>query len=173
MRARLQLELTDRSGRVLAARRASNTVMRSGAAIMAELFAGQGQPVTHMSVGVSDADPDDVDVQSLTNEPFGEDPALTGATRGEVAAGSVTFETENVRRFVRVRLRATLPADAAVGRIREAGLVSLVPPANEGDPPTERLYNRVTFAPIDKGPDHELTLFWEVEFPFGDLSFSF
>ena len=31
------------------------------------------------------------------------------------------------------------------------------------------LYNRVTFAPVTKGDDHELTLFWEVEFPFGDL----
>ena len=31
------------------------------------------------------------------------------------------------------------------------------------------LYNRVVFAPVDKGDDHELTLFWEVEFPYGDL----
>jgi hypothetical protein len=27
----------------------------------------------------------------------------------------------------------------------------------------------VVFAPVDKGDDHELTLFWEVEFPYGDL----
>jgi hypothetical protein len=31
------------------------------------------------------------------------------------------------------------------------------------------LYNRVVFPPLDKRDDHELTLFWEVEFPFGDL----
>jgi hypothetical protein len=31
------------------------------------------------------------------------------------------------------------------------------------------LYNRVTFAPIQKGDDHELTLFWEITFPYGDL----
>jgi hypothetical protein len=31
------------------------------------------------------------------------------------------------------------------------------------------LYNRVVFPPLTKGNDHDLTLFWEVEFPFGDL----
>jgi hypothetical protein len=31
------------------------------------------------------------------------------------------------------------------------------------------LYNRVTFAPVQKADDHDLTLFWEVSFPYGDL----
>ncbi len=61
MRGHLHLKLIDRTGAEVASRRASNTVMRSGAKIVAELFAGQGQPVTHMSVGVSDADPDDTE----------------------------------------------------------------------------------------------------------------
>jgi hypothetical protein len=67
---------------------------------------------------------------------------------------------------VRVRIRATLPPPAAVGRIREAGLLAR---PEGGDGSTDVLYNRVTFAPIDKRDDHELTMFWEVEFPFGDL----
>ena len=46
--------------------------------------------------------------------------------------------------------------------MREAGLLS----RGDGDPV---LYNRVIFAPIEKGADHELTLFWEVAFPYGDL----
>ena len=46
--------------------------------------------------------------------------------------------------------------------MREAGLLS-----RDGD--AAILYNRVTFAPITKGNDHELTLFWEVSFPYGDL----
>jgi hypothetical protein len=173
MRGRLHLILSDRDGRPVAERRATNTVMRSGAAIVAELFLGQGQPVTHMAVGVSDADPDDTGRTALSNEAFGSDPPLTGATRAQVSPGSIVFDTDDVKRQVRVRMRATLPNDASVGKIREAGLVALVPAADPADPPTERLYNRVTFAPIEKGDDHELTLFWEVEFPFGDLSFSF
>jgi hypothetical protein len=46
--------------------------------------------------------------------------------------------------------------------VREAGLIS----RNGG---AAVLYNRVTFAPISKGNDHELTLFWEINFPYGDL----
>jgi hypothetical protein len=160
--------LRDGAGAVIEERAVWNTVMQSGASIVAELFAGQGAPVTHMSVGTSDAAPDDTTLTLLQNEAVGENPPLSGDVRAEIAPGSVVFETDAVRRQIRVRLRATLPASAAVGRIREAGLVSLGP-----DGTTERLYNRVTFAPIDKGDDHELSLFWEVAFPFGDLSFSF
>jgi hypothetical protein len=67
------------------------------------------------------------------------------------------------KRIVRVRVRATVPAATAVAEaVREAALVS-----RSGDAAT--LYNRVIFAPIDKTTDHELTLFWEVGFPYGDL----
>ena len=31
------------------------------------------------------------------------------------------------------------------------------------------LYNRVIFSPINKDGSHELTLFWEITFPYGDL----
>ncbi|WP_134681112.1 hypothetical protein [Paracoccus ravus] len=168
MRGHLQLELRDESGGVIARRAVWNTVMQSGASIVAELFAGQGAPISHMGVGTSDLAPDDTAVTTLANEPVGESPALVGETLTPIVPASVTFETDSVKRHIRVRLRATLPAEAAVGRIREAGLISLAP-----DGVTARLYNRVTFAPIDKGDDHELSLFWEVAFPFGDLSFSF
>lgn len=168
MRGHLQLELKDAGGAVIETRDVWNTVMQSGASIVAELFAGQGAPVTHMVVGTSDEAPDDTTRIGLENEAVGEQPPLTGELRTEISPGSIVFETDEVRRQIRVRLRATLPADAAVGRIREAGLMSL-----GADGTTARLYNRVTFAPIDKGDDHELSLFWEVAFPFGDLSFSF
>ena len=61
-----------------------------------------------------------------------------------------------------VRVRGTIPAADAVGTLREAALM-----ARSGD--SVQLYNRVIFAPIEKGNDHELTLFWEVGFPYGDL----
>lgn len=164
MRSHLHLELTDRRGRVLARRRHHNAVMRSGAQLIADLFAGRGSPITHMGVGTSDAAPDDVAVAALSNEAAGDDAALVGATTTAIAAEAFTSALDDARRIVQVRVRATLPAPAAVGRIREAGLISVA----EGDGP-DVLYNRVTFAPVTKGDDHELTLFWEVEFPFGDL----
>lgn len=172
MRGRLRLHLTSRSGRLLAVRAGKNSVMRSGALLVGELFAGTGSAITHMAVGTSDAAPEDVTITALRNEAVGTNPPLAGDTVAPIAAGSIRFETDDVKRQVRVRLRATLPDAAAVGRIREAGLISRIPPANPGDPPTDRLYNRVTFTPLDKGDDHDLTLFWEVEFPFGDLSWT-
>ena len=170
MRGRLRVELKRLDGELVGVRQACNTVMRGGAQMVAELFAGQGGPISHMGVGTSDAAPEDVSVTALQNVEVGESPPLEGATTTPVSPGSVRFEVQETRRLVTVRLRATLPADAAVGRIREAGLLQRTTP-DEGEP-VDRLYNRVIFAPIDKGDDHELTLFWEVDFPFGDLNWA-
>jgi len=161
MKAKLHLVLTDPGGAVVDERRAHNTVMATGARIVADLFAGVGSPITHMGVGTADAAPEDVGVTALTNG-GGDDAPLTGSTLAPIASSAFTATLVPERRVVQVRVRATLPPDAAVGRIREAGLVS----QGDGDPV---LYNRVVFAPVDKGDDHELTLFWEVEFPYGDL----
>ncbi|CAN5762639.1 hypothetical protein BH24ACT5_BH24ACT5_17230 [soil metagenome] len=162
MKARLHIQLTDRDGAVVDERRAHNTVMESGAQLIADLFAGTGTPITHMGVGTNDGDPDDVTVTALANDANGDDEPLDGVTTGAIPAEAFTATVVPERRVVQVRVRGTLAADAAVGRIREAGLVS------EGAGGTV-LYNRVVFAPVDKRDDHELTLFWEVEFPFGDL----
>ena len=136
--------------------------MTTGAQLIADLFAGTGAPITHMGVGTSDTAPDDVAITALTNDVNGDDVPLTGATLGAIPADAFRTTVINERRVVQVRVRGTLPADAAIGRIREAGLVSQRETATV-------LYNRVVFAPVDKRDDHELTLFWEVDFPFGDL----
>jgi hypothetical protein len=153
MRAHLRIELKAMTGETIAVRQGYNSVLRGGADLLAHLFSGQGSGITHMGVGTSDAP---------EGEGFGTT-ALTEAT--EVAISPDAFQidpADPVKRVVRVRLRATVPAPDAVGTIREAALVS-----RSGD--TATLYNRVTFAPIDKSGDHELTLFWEVGFPYGDL----
>lgn len=162
MKARLSIRLTALDGTLVTERHASNTVMASGARLIADLFAGTGGPITHMGVGTSDSAPDDVQVESLSNAAQGDAPPLEGATLGAIPAEAFSATLVPERRVVQVRVRGTLPADAAIGRIREAGLVS------QGGGGTV-LYNRVVFAPVDKRDDHELTLFWEVEFPFGDL----
>ena len=164
MRGRLTIELRDTAKTVLVRRQATNTVMQTGAELVAELFAGRGSPITHMAVGTSDSDPDLTTTTTLTNDDGSGAPALQGDTVAEIGADAFSFEIDDLKRLVRVRVRATLADDAAVGRIREAGLIAR--PSGGGD---DRLYNRVTFAPLDKGADHEVTMFWEVEFPFGDL----
>ena len=164
MRGQLRLELRSRTGAVLARRDAGNAVMRGGAGLIADLFAGRGAGITHMGVGTSDApETDAFDTVGLTNEATGGQPALAGGTEAAIPPASfLPPEIDPARRVVRVRVRGTLPPEAAVGTVREAGLI-----ARAGE--TATLYNRVTFAPLTKGDDHELTMFWEVSFPYGDL----
>jgi hypothetical protein len=164
MRATLKLELRDRRGALVARRRASNAVMRDGAVLVARLFSGQGEAITHMGVGTSDApEPDTFATPALSNADAGGQPALTGDTEVQLPAGTFSDPiVDETKRVARVRFHATLPDSAAVGTVREAGLLA----RGAGEPV---LYNRVIFAPVLKGADHELTLFWEVAFPYGDL----
>ena len=154
MRAVMRAELRTMDGRLIASRQAGNAVLRGGADLLARLFAGQGAGITHMAIGTSDAP--EGDTFGTTN--------LTGGV--EVAIPPDAFQVDApdaVKRVVRVRVRATVPAATTLtDAVREAALVS------HGGV-TATLYNRVIFAPIDKTTDHELTLFWEVGFPYGDL----
>lgn len=170
MRGRIRLELKDPSGAVLATREASNAVMQTGGTIVARLFAGidGARGITHMVVGTSDAPETDQFATAALANPDGPG-KLTGATEVAISPDAITVDAPDpVTRTVKVRIRGTLPASAAVGVVREAGLLSrpAVPPIAL---PVNLLYNRVTFAPLTKGPDHELTMFWEVTFPYGDL----
>jgi hypothetical protein len=158
MRAHLTVDLRDAGGALLAHRSASNSVMRSGAELVAQLFAGRTGGITHMAVGTDDQP--ETDQFSTVALSAGD---LQGGTEAPIAPQAFTFSTDADRRLAVVRVRGTMPQTAAIGKVREAGLVSRVGTA---DP---LLYNRVTFTAIDKGDDHELTLFWEVFFPYGDL----
>ncbi len=161
MGAFLRVELRTLSGDVLEVREAHNAVMQSGARLVADLFAGRGTSITHMMVGTSDApESETFSTPALTNDPSA---PLVGDLDAPIAADAFSApEIDTDRRFVRIRVRGTLPANAAVGIVREAALVS-----RSGDVTT--LYNRVILSPITKGNDHELTLFWEITFPYGDL----
>jgi hypothetical protein len=162
MRARLEVRLRDRDGSLLAGRAARNTVLRTGGRLIADLFTGGGGRITHMGVGTSDADPTSVTVSGLGNDDGTGQPGLTGEVAVEIPADAFRIELDEVRSRVLVKVRATLPEAAAVGTLREAALISR---QDGGDV----LYNRVVFPAVDKGADHDLTLFWEVEFPYGDL----
>jgi hypothetical protein len=163
MRASLRIELRSAEGAILDAREARNAVMRGGAELIARLFAGQGTPITHMGVGTSnEPESEEYTTTALRNEAVGDGQPLESPTEAPIPPEAFTFKVDQARRMVRVRVRGTLPAAAAVGTVREAGLI-----ARSSE--SSILYNRVTFAPIVKGNDHELTMFWEITFPYGDL----
>lgn len=163
MKGFLILTLKDKQQGIFAERRGGNAVMRSGGEILARLFSGQGAGITHMGVGTSDEiNADNFANTALSNEAVGDIPALQGETLTAIPNEAFTIIPDDVKRVIRVRLRATLPATAAVGTIREAGLLSVGTEAST-------LYNRIVFDPVVKGDDHELTMFWEVSFPYGDL----
>ncbi|HEY3185152.1 MAG TPA: hypothetical protein VGJ77_20090 [Gaiellaceae bacterium] len=165
MRGRIHLQLRDRDGALVAERRATNSVMRGGAELVANLFTGDGVPINRMGVGTSDTpETDAFTTEALTNPPEPDASRLEGATEIALAPEEFTVSVDETHRLVKVRCHATLPESAAVGTLREAGL--LARPDGEGD---AVLYNRVTFSPISKNDDHELTMFWEVSFPYGDL----
>ena len=161
MRASVRLELS-RGGDVVAVREARNSVMRDGAMLVARLFANAESTagITHMGVGTSDAPESDAyTTLALANDASA---PLSGGTDGPIPPEAFSIAPDPDRRLAVVRVRGTLGDTVAVGTVREAGLLS-----RSGDVTT--LYNRVTFAPLDKGGDHELTLFWEITFPYGDL----
>ena len=167
MRAHVIVELRDKAGGIIERRSVHNSVMKSGAQLLANLFSGTGGPITHMGVGTSDtAESDSFSTTGLTNTGVGDAAPLTSPTEAAIPKEAFTITLDELKRVVRVKIRGTLPNNAAVGTVREAGLLS-----RSGA--TAVLYNRVIFAPISKGNDHELTLFWEVTFPYGDLQWIF
>ncbi len=131
--------------------------------MIADLFSGKGAGITHMAVGVSDTpESGSFSTGALSNDAATGNEPLTGAVEAAIPPEAFQADVDQTRRVIRVRVRGTMPAEAAVGTVREAGLLS-----RSGD--TAVLYNRVIFAPLTKGNDHELTLFWEINFPYGDL----
>jgi len=163
MKGYLRLIVTDKGKQIVAQRCGGNAVMLSGGQMLAQLFSGGGTGITHMGVGTNDqVDTSTYDIATLSNETFGETEPLAGDTEVGIVGSAFSMETDEVKRIIKVSLRATLPASAAVGTIREAGLLSI-----NGD--ARLLYNRIVFDPVVKGDDHELTMFWDVSFPYGDL----
>lgn len=166
----LVAELRDPGGGAVARRRAHNAVLAGGAQLVADLFRGAGEagPVNRMTVGANAAPelPPFASTDLSAASPDGGQ--LSGPRDVELSPEAFTVTVEADRRRIVVTAQAVLPAgDAAAGTglhgpVAEAALLHQ---AGDG---TRRLYNRVTFEPVDKRADQELSLFWEVSFPFGD-----
>jgi hypothetical protein len=160
------VELRDASGTVVTTRRAHNAVLRGGAELLGDLFRGASDagPVNRMGVG-ADPNPEVPPFGSTdlagSHESTGE---LQGPREVELTPDTFTATVDDDGPRLLVTARVILPAgdDTALrGPVAEAGLL------HRGDD-GHRLYNRVTFEPIDKRAEQELSLYWEIAFPFGD-----
>lgn len=166
----LEVELRDTAGSTIARRRAHNAVLAGGAQLIADLFRGAdgAGPVNRMAVGANPAPevPPFATTELAASAPdTGE---LSGARDVELAPEAFAVTVDADGRRILVTARAVLPAGdpgdgtGLHGPVAEAALL------HQGGDGVRRLYNRVTFEPVDKRAEQELSLYWEVAFPFGD-----
>ena len=169
---RLHIVLCKSGGRPIMERYARNTVVRSGAELVAALFRGElSTPINGMAVGIDNTPTSPpYEITTLTTTaPDGTPVIQNAAVAIEPAVIRVEVLTGELK--VRVSVRGVMPethanspdpADPPV-MIGEAALGVLA----EGGAALGQIYNRVVFEPIPKTSAHELALYWEVAFPYG------
>ncbi len=168
----LRLEVRAPGGGVAAERRATNSVMQGGAALIADLFRGAAAtPVNGMAVGISSEPPAaPYDSVALTTS-NGDGSAALDRFAVPLPADSMAVEVLADLLKVRVRVRAVVPADAANSPDAQAASVQIGEAAlgvlAADGLSLARLYNRVVFEPVAKTRDQELALYWDIDFPFG------
>ena len=167
---RLRLDVRRSDGVVVDRRERSNTVFQSGAMLVAQLFAGQvATPVNGMGVGTNPepSSPPFDTVALDTNDETGQ--PLVGPVAVALSPDMVSFEIDGDERRVRVLTRAVLPPEGA--RAVDDGPVLVAEAAlgvlDADGTGLALIYNRVTFDPVPKRPEHEIALYWEVFFPYG------
>ena len=151
LRGRMRLEV--RAGEVVARRQAENIVLRAGAQLVAGLAAGVAglHPINRLQVGFG-TEVAAVEATALTG-PSGTIPAE--ALRAPIAPGAFGVDTSTagvVKLVITTPFNPTVDLDA----VSEAGLLS-----------DDTLYNQVVFEPITLKAGQEISLFWEIDFPYG------
>lgn len=149
----LRVEAAD--GALVAERRAGNMVLRGGAAIIANLFTGAvgAKPIDTIAIGFAQL-PGDAELIQLTPP----DPAKgipPAAVRTPLPPESFTVVVDQAG-AVQVRVAARFKPTRELADVSEAGLLA-------GD----ALYNQVIFEPVTLSTGQDVTLFWQIDFPFG------
>jgi len=152
---RMRLEIRSAGGEPLAERSGSNIVLRRGAEIVANRFAGvaEADPIDRLQLGFG-REAADVGTTALT--PPDDEDIPPEALVGPVEADDFAIATDASARLVRVSIAATFEPTVDLDDVSEAGLLA-------GD----QLYNQVVFEPVDIRVGQDVTFFWEVDFPFG------
>lgn len=152
---RLTLRLHTPDGRVVDERVAHNDITIHGRSLVARLFnvKTESEPprVSRMCVG-SNGDPFDAQKNALGA-------VVDCVPIATVEETTVTDAGSKPRR--RLRITGELGTGQGNGELREAGLFTAKDNAN---PAAEIMYNRVTFKPINKSPEFQLTLVWDILF---------
>ncbi|MET0389435.1 MAG: hypothetical protein ABW321_25900, partial [Polyangiales bacterium] len=159
-------------GQLVLRRAAKNTVVSSGAELLANLFCGKLlTPVNGIAVGTNNIPlSPPFELGDLTSTDSSGQPALTRAA-AVIPIADFSIDRPEGEQRVRVTVRSVLPADAAVhpdetqdpAYLGEAALGVLSADGTR----LEHIYNRVVFDQIPKDRRHELSLYWEISFPFG------
>jgi hypothetical protein len=152
-KGKLTLVVHSPEGLPVASRRARNIVLRNGAGLIARLFAGAPNTVAVNQVRVG----------------FAKEAASTEVTALTPPDGNITpeqlasvIQPEDFKIIsdqpgaVKVMVNATFKPTVELKDVSEAGLMA-------GDV----LYNQVVFEPVTLRPGQDVTLFWEIDFPFG------
>lgn len=145
---RLAITLRDSTGRVVAERHADNLITNAGRALLGRLLTGGAQldaSRVAIAIGTGTAAPGVADTALAAR--VGAAPATAAAPVADGAQMKVTVTAT----FAGAGL-------AGIQAVSEAGIELSV--AGGGTV----LYNRVTFPPINRTPDLDMTLSWEVLF---------
>jgi hypothetical protein len=142
MIGRLTLVLRDEHGCEVDRREVNNLITNAGRNLVARIFAGvvQAVPKLNIDVGGSDTAAD----------------ATDASLKGFVASANATVSVNGNVAKVTATLAAAGTGDTQA--LKEAGIRIQI--QNQADV----LYNRVTFPVVNKGPNMEMTLSWEVTF---------
>jgi hypothetical protein len=140
-------------GRLLDSRQARNMVLRSGADLIAKLFAGTAntQPINTVRVGFA-RETGATDLTALTPP---DTPVAKEALQSKVGPNDFTIASDQPGP-IKVSVNALFKPTVELKDVSEAGLLA-----------GEVLYNQVVFEPVTLRPGQDVTFFWEINFPFG------
>ncbi|GAA5787150.1 hypothetical protein GCM10007860_33650 [Chitiniphilus shinanonensis] len=149
----LGIVVRDLDGRIVEERRVKNLITTAGRVALAQLMTGGASP-GRLQIAVGGSGKETAPEQTALLDP------LDIADATVPALGAAPPEDEAPPR-VKATVQATLPARGSAGEVQalqEAGIVITL--SNQ----QTVLYNRVTFPPINRSGNLELTLTWEVIF---------
>jgi len=153
-RGRLEITVQAPDGRVVERRRTTNIVLRGGAELIAQRFAGVASagPIDRIKIGFG-TDVATTDVTTLTPPAAVGIPASALETALDPAAFTITNDQHGK---VSVAVSALFTPTLDLVDVTEAALAA-----------KDRLYNQVVFEPLHLRVGQNVTFFWEIEFPFG------
>jgi hypothetical protein len=155
IQGRLTLRKTTIDHQLIEAVTANNSIVLTGRELVAKLFMKDVketvQPVSHIAVGTGTTSVTPQNT-SLSKEIFRKAIAPIDLGRDLQTIEIATPEGKSIRK--KVLISTDLEPEEANGALTEAALFTA----------SNIMYNRVTFAPVNKSADFRLTLLWEILF---------